>query len=222
MTLGPAAFAAVIALGLASAATAQTAGGRFEISGGAAWIGGVSMSSIDATETQASGATRALFGFSRELTSSPAIEARVAVAISARVDVEATGSYARPQLSVTTANDVEGAAAVTAGEQLQEFTVGGAASWFLVHREPQTRTMPFVTGGLAYARQIHEGDILAQAGEVVEVGGGVKRTFSVRDGRVKSIGLRFDARARVRSRALAVDDRSHVSAIVGASLFVRF
>ncbi|HZP48597.1 MAG TPA: hypothetical protein VFB07_08685 [Vicinamibacterales bacterium] len=213
---------AAIAIASASTAAAQPPDGRVEVGVGAGWIGSAAMSAVEATETQGNNTARTVFGFSRELASTPVVEARVAVRLSTRLDVEATGSYARPQLRVTTADDVEGAAAVTADEQLQEFTVGGAASWFLVRRAAQTRTTPFVTAGAAYVRQLHQAATLADAGALVDLGGGLERVLRVREGRVRSIGLRIDAHARVRPKAVAVDGRTHVAPMISASLFVRF
>ncbi len=222
MTLRTVVIAAWMTIGAASAAAAQSTDGRIEVAAGVGWFGGLSMASVDATQTQANNTPRTLFGFSRELTSTAAIQARVAVRLSAHLDVEATGTYARPKLRVTTANDVEGAAAVTATEQLQEFTVGGAASWFLIQRDAQTRTRPYVAAGISFARQLHEGNTLAESGGLVDMGGGVEQVLTTRAARVKSTGLRFDARARVRPTVLAVDGRTHVSPVAGASLFVRF
>ncbi len=222
MRLRSSAIAVALAIVSASAAAAQPATRRFEVALGVGWIGSASMSSLDAIETQADGAARPLFGFSRELTSAPAIDARVAVRLSAHLDAEATGSYARPKLRVTTANDVENAVAATADEQLQEFAIGGAASWFLARRDAASRTMPFVRGGVSYARQLHQGNTLADAGAIVDVGGGIEQVLRGREDAGKSIGLRIDAGARVRPQSFAVDGRTHASPVVGASLFVRF
>lgn len=175
------------------------------------------MTPLDITETQADGSPRTVFDLSRHLTASAGVEARIGVRVSPRLDAEATGSYARPQIQLTPSNDVEGAAAVTASERLQEFTVGGAASWFLVRRDVSTRTMPFITGGVSYARELHQTSTLADSGAIVEAGGGLKQVLWS-----QSIGVRVDVRMRVRPKALSVDDRVHVSPLVAASLFLRF
>ena len=217
-----------IALTLAQAASAiaQPAIGRVEVSIGAGWFGGVTMTPLSVTETQADGTLRPVFDLSRQLTASAGIEARIGVRLSSRLDAEATGSFTRPQLQLTASNDVEGAASVTAAERLQEFTVGGAASWFLVRRDASSgampRTMPFLIAGLAYARQLHQTSTLADGGTLAEAGGGVEQVLWSRAGRLKSIGVRADVRARVRPKALAVDGRVHVTPMFAASLFMRF
>jgi hypothetical protein len=220
--IGRVAIAALgLSLGCASTAAGQTAPSRIEIAVGPSLIGGASMSSVSATETQADNTPRALFVFSRDLKTSIGMEARIAYGVSPRLDVEAIGSYARPQLRVTTSSDVEGALPVTASESLQEFTVGGGASWFLVPRAASTRTLPFVAGSVAYARQLHEADTLATSGTVVDLGGGFKRVLTNSVGR-KSAGIRVDLRARVRPQSFAADGQRHVAPMATASLFFRF
>ncbi len=208
--------------GASPAAAQEPKTPRVEVAIGAAWAGGVSMASLSATETEANGAARPLVNLSRELTGSAAIEARVGFRMTSRLDVEAIGTYARPQFRVTASGDVEGAPSLTAPEQLQEFTVGGSASWFLVRRDGEARLLPFLSAGVAYARQLHETATLADSGAIVEVGGGVKRVLRAGTGRVKALGVRADLRARVRPESLSLDGRTHVSPMLGASLFLRF
>ncbi len=214
---------AFVAIAMAAAAANARAQppmhGRFEVSVGPAWFGGASMTPLTATETQADGTPRTVFDVSRDVTSAVAVEARVGVRATSRVTVAASGSYARPMLELKTSNDVEGAAGTTASEPLQEFTVGGAVVFF---PRPPARTMPFVTAGAAFARQLHQASTLANSGVLVDAGGGVDRVLSARAGRLKAVGIRAEARARVRSRALALDGNVHVSPLLAASLFVRF
>jgi hypothetical protein len=207
----------------ASTATAQPAvGGRFEVAVGALWQGGISMTALSATETQGSGAPRTVFDLSRELTSTVGLEARVGVRVTQRFTIEATGSYAQPNLEVTPSNDVEGAPAITASEPLKAFTIGGAVTWFVSRRQALGRVLPFVTAGLAYARQLHQPSTLADSGSVVDAGGGVEYILRTRARGVKTTGLRADGRARIRSSALAVDANTHVSPVFAGALFVRF
>jgi len=215
-----AAALAIVVLGPAAAA----AQARVEITLGASWIGGASMGSLSATETQSDSTARTVFGASRDLGSSPAVDARIGVRVTRRLYVEATGSYARPQLRIATSNDVEGAASVTASERLQEFSLGGAATWMLVRRASSSmRLLPFVTGGVAFARQLHQLNTLAEDGVAVEGGGGVERRFAARRrGVLKDIGLRAEARARVWPRAFALDGRAHLVPVLGAAIYLGF
>ena len=215
--------AVALAFGMTAPAAAQPSSpGRVEVAIGAGWFGGVSMTPLAITETQSNGTPRTVFALARQLTSAAGADARIAVRVSSHWDVEATGSYVRPQLQLVPSNDVEGAAPVTAGERLQEFTVGGGVSWFFVDRDSSTRTLPFVIAGVAYVRQLHETSTLADDGLLAQAGGGIERMLWWHDGHVKGVGIRADARARVRPKALAVDGRTHVAPVIAASLVVRF
>jgi hypothetical protein len=222
MTRRRCAACVAVALCAASPAAAQSSVGRLQVTIGPAWIGGASMSALNVTETQADGSARTVFSVARELASAVGVEARIGVRVSPRLDVEATGSYARPQLQLTASNDVEGAATMTASETLQQFTVGGAVSWFLVRRHPAARTMPFVAGGVAYARQLHQPSTVADSGAIVDFGGGVEEALMTSRGALKSLGIRAEVRVRERPAALMVDGRWHASPILAASLFLRF
>ena len=218
------AILAILVVGYAAPARAQGGGpGRIEFAVGAIWTGAASMGTQAANETQANGSPRALFSSATELASAPGIEARAGLRITRRLEAEAAGSYTSPTLRVTTSADAESAAGITATERVQQFSIGGAAVWYV--REPASgaRTFPFATVGAGYVRQLHEAGTLGQSGLLYDVGGGVKQLLVVRGSRrVKTIGVRADIRARVRPRVLAVDDRTHVSPMLGASLFVRF
>jgi hypothetical protein len=216
---------AAIALGIMMGhrASAQEASrGRISVAVGPAWIGGATLPLLNVTETQADGSPRSVLTVAREMTSAIAIEARVGVRLTSRLDVEAVGSYARPQLRLTTSNDVEAAPATTASEDLQQFTVGGGASWFLIQRTDDHRTLPFVEFVLAYARQLHTPGTLAESGTAFDMGGGVTRVLLTRRGKLKSVGVRADVRARVRPKSFFVDGRTHASPAVGASLDLHF
>ena len=223
MTRHIAAAACIAIVGVASPAAAQPrAPGRVEFSFAVAWEGGTSLSAIAVNETQADGAARTVFNLAREQTSAAAIEGRVAVRAASRLDIEATGSYARPRLQLTASNDVEGAATATASEQLQEFGVGGGVLWYLRGRSSPSHFVPFLAGGVAYTRQLHETSTIVDTGSSVDMGGGIKRAYARRRGVLKAVGVRVDARARIRSSGLAVDGRTHVSPVWAAAVFFRF
>jgi hypothetical protein len=196
--------------------------GRIAVAIGPAWIGGMSMAPLVITETQPDGTPRTVLNAARSVTASLAAEARIGVRLTARLDVEAVGSYARPELQVTTSNDVEGAPNTSATEPLQQFSVGGGASWYFTPRDGRSRTLPFVSGSVAYARQLHTPTTLADSGMLTDVGGGVTRVLAIRSGKLKSVGLRGDLRARVRPKTFSIDGRTHVSPMIGVSLDLRF
>jgi hypothetical protein len=204
-------------------ASAQTLGpGRIELAVGAQWTSGSSLGSRDATETQPDGSPLRLFSTTRELSAAPGVEARVGVRLTRRLEIDATGTYAAPRLRVNVTRDIENASDTTAVERQQLFSVSGAAVWPLTARA-DARTIPFVTGGAGWVRELHENDTLAVSGQQLYVGGGAKRLLVTRDRRrLKAVGVRADARVIVRSKALAVDDRPHAAVALTASFFVRF
>jgi opacity protein-like surface antigen len=196
--------------------------GRFEVTAGVLWMGHESFAGKDATETSPTGGRSRLFSTTTELAAAGGVEARVGVALTGVLQIEASSSYGRPQLRTTIANDSENAATVTAVERVRQFTVEGAALFLLPHWRRGSRTVPFVTAGAGYLRQLHEGETLSVSGRTYQVGGGVKALLRSRAKGIKGVGVRGDARAVVRTKGVAFDSRAHVSPLLAASLFVRF
>jgi hypothetical protein len=214
-----------VALVQAPAASAQSAdppSSRVEIGGGALWIGRQPLGQQSATETTAAGAAQTLFSFSRELAGVAGFAARTGVRITRSLVVEADASYLKPQLRIAVTGDSEGAAAVTAAEMVQQFTLGGGVLWYV--RAVRTRRVaPFVTAGGGYLRQLHEPATLVETGRYYQFGGGVTVLLvSARHFHTKGIGARVDARAVVRSKGVAFDGGSKTSPAAGVSAFVRF
>jgi opacity protein-like surface antigen len=220
IALCAAAFAAAASSAFAQAAPAPT--GRVEISGGVLWIGDQALGSSNANETTGSGGQLALFNTSTTLASAVGAAARIDVRVWRSLAVEASGSYATPELRTTVSADFENAAPVTATERLQQFTVAGSLAWDLVS-DRSARLVPFVIGGGGYLRQLHARDTLADTGQFYQIGGGVKYDFSARRAsRVKGFGIRADVLAVVRVKGVAFDDGAHVSPAIAASVFARF
>jgi hypothetical protein len=219
---------AIVAVALvlrASAARAQPPlePGRLEIGFGPQWTGGTAVGSRDANETTGTGNPFTLFASSSEIASATGIEARVGVRLLQRLDVEGVGSYAAPSFIIHTAADSEGATGVAASERVQQFTVHGAAVWYVLGGRLGARTAPFVTAGFGYLRHVHENDVLLASGSVFEAGGGIKQLFVSREQkRLKGAGVRLDVRALARRKGIALDGGTHVAPALSASFFVRF
>src|SRR5262245_40187824 len=206
----------------AAAQSAASPAGRFEIAGGAAWIGRASFGSQDANETTSSDGTLRLFAGSTELAAAPDVEARFAVRLTPAIDLEARGSYGRPELRIRIRDDSELTPAPDAlTSTIQQFTAGGGIvvypGWSI-----GARGRAFVAAGAAYVRQLENDGALIVSGTAVDAGGGVKWLLASRAGRLKGLGVRIDARAMIRRKGVALDDRTHVAPAVGAALFLRF
>jgi len=85
-----------------------------------------------------------------------------------------------------------------------------------------TSAEPGVDDGISVLGFEMQPGTLAQTGTMFDVGGGVKRVLMTRSGTLTGVGLRADIRARTRSRSLALDDRAHVSPMIGVAPFMRF
>jgi hypothetical protein len=216
----------LVASGAARAGAQTSAGesGRFEVAVGPLWIGSASFGERLANETTANGNAQPLFTTTTVLDATAAIELRFGVRLTQRIDAEAIGSLARPTLVATVRSDLEaGPGPFVAEEQLRQFSIGGALVWRLRPLRQHPRWTPFVTGGLQYERQLHETQMLLDDGWWYEAGGGVKYVIRSRaDGAVKSIGVRGDVRAIVRTAGIDVDGRAHASPAIGASFYLRF
>jgi len=203
-----------------AAAQAGLESGRLEISAGAAWLGSQTFGSASATETTPSGGTFSLFNTSSEMGSAGAFDARVGVRLAGTLVVEADATFARPELRVTIANDVENAPSITAVERLQQYMIGGGATWYVPRRN---RIVPFVTGGGGYLRQLHDRALLVETGTYYQVGGGILYLLSSHPGnRLKATGIRADVRAVILHGGASFDGGRHTAPAVTGSFFVRF
>jgi hypothetical protein len=212
----------ILAAAPASAQSSQTPG-RVGVGFGLIWTGSQSLGSSDATETTGSGGDLVLFRTSSELTSRVGIEGRVGVRVWRSLEAEASGTYATPQIRTQITGDFEGAAPITATEKIQQFSIVGGILWRLPAIRHGSKLTPFLTGGGGYLRQLHEGDTLAESGQLYQIGGGVEYPFaSPSDSFVKRFGVRADARAVIRSKGVALDDGHSVSPALTASLYARF
>ena len=216
--------ASLSALG-ASPVFAQSDGavpGRVEVAVGPLWVGSQKLGDQAANETTSSGDQLALFSTSSELASRAGVEGRVGVKLWRSLEVEASGTYATPEIRTQVSADFEGAAPTTIAERIQQYTFAGGLVWYPVSRSG-SRAAPFVTAGGGYLRQLHEAATLAVTGQFYQFGGGVKFLIASRPAsRLKGIGVRVDARAVVRANGVAFGDRRAVSPALGASLFARF
>jgi hypothetical protein len=200
-----------------------TGSGRIEASVGALSIGRQSLGAADMTETTPTGGGLKIFTTSSELSSVFGWEGRFALRVLHSLEVEVQGSYGHPEVRVAITGDSEGAAAVTAVETVQQYTIGGGAVWYPPLTLFASRLVPFVTGGMGQLRQMHQDRILLETGRYVQVGGGVKFFFFSRPrGFVNALGARLDVRALVRTRGLAFDESGHASPAVGVSALMRF
>jgi hypothetical protein len=200
--------------------------GRVEVSVGIVRFGSASFGSRDAQEsTGTTGGTFRLFSSSSELTGTSGAAARIGMTIlRRRLDAELSGSYTRPQLRTQILTDVEASnAPAVLSVAVQQFTVGGAALWYLPAPWLAARTTVFLRGGIDLERHLEDSGTRVVDGRSFEAGGGAKYLLLSRSpGRLKGIGARVDALALVRANAVTLDRRTHLSPAIGASIYLRF
>jgi hypothetical protein len=194
--------------------SAQTSGGTYEVGGGVRFVGPESLGRVDANETNAGGGEFRLFSTASTIHALVGLEARVGVRVTPTLRLEATGSYGASDLNVVLDADAEGAAGITASERVTQFTLEGAAVLDLARWQFGPRGMPFLSGGVGYARALHEDRILVDEGVLWYAGGGLDLLLRA------PLGLRLDARALFQQGI--INDGVHLSPVVAATLFVRF
>jgi len=210
---------------LAGTAEGQTVAlpGRFEVAAGGLWALPMSMGAADATETAPNGTRFRLFSSETSLASAFGLEGRVGVRLTTALQLEGSASHAAPTLRTRIRSDAEGIPDLTLAETVNQWTIEAALVAHLARRRFGTRSVPFLSAGVGYLRQLHEGGSLVETGRTYQGGGGVnvllKRSG---DRRLKSAGLRLGARAVVRTGGASIDSRAHVAPLVDVSLFFRY
>ena len=228
MTVSRLAIAAVLTAMHVTAAGAQPVSavpGRLEFDAGIIWAGAQPLGSHDANLTTGTGSTLRLFSSTSDLLAVAGFEGRVAVKVTRTVDARVSMSYAKPQLRTRVTNDLENSAGATVSEAVQQYLVGGGIDWYVAARRSGARIRPFIGGGVAYLRQLHEGATLVATGQSYDAGGGVKLLLASRTRPrqlLSAAGVRFDARLVVRTKGITFDGRRSIAPAAAASLFVRF
>jgi hypothetical protein len=222
------ATAAVLTALHVTAARAQPVGalpGRLEFDAGIFWAGAQPLGSHEANLTTGTGSTFRLFGSTSDLLGAAGFEGRVAVKITPTIDARVSMSYAKPELRTRVTNDVENTAGATVSESVQQYLVGGGIDWYIAPRRSGARIRPFIGGGVAYLRQVHEGATLIDSGQSYDGGGGVKLLLASRTRPrqlMRAAGVRLDARLVVRTKGITFDGRRSIAPAAAASVFVRF
>ncbi|HET9361899.1 MAG TPA: hypothetical protein VFO58_19235 [Vicinamibacterales bacterium] len=191
---------------------------RLEVSVGAGFLTGADLGQQPANERAASGSPYRLFDTETDLSSSLFFGLRLGFALTPRLSIEGAASLGQPELRTSISGDAEGAESLIAVEQMDQYTFDGG----IVYRFGGLRGLvPFVSAGAGYQRQRHEGETLIEGGGLFYAGGGVTHWLSVRkQGTVKAIGLRGDARLYFLSGGITPDDMRTQAAFAGSFVMV--
>jgi hypothetical protein len=197
--------------------------GRFEVAAGGLWAAPVSMGAADATETAPNGTRFRLFSSESSLASAIGLEGRVGVRLTRALQLEGAASHAAPTLRTRIRSDAEGIPDLTLAETVNQWTIEAALVAHLARWRFGTRSVPFLSVGVGYLRQLHEGGTLVETGRTYQGGGGVSVLLKrAGERRLKSAGLRIGARGAVRTGGRSFDDRARVAPLVDVSMFLRY
>lgn len=210
---------------LATVAQAQTRPGpapkRWEFGGGMRWTTAITFDSADANERDPTGAPFRLFAVDTQLENAFGAQVYIAPRITRSLRLEVTGSYAAPQLSASVTNDVENADDVLIDETITQLAMDVALLYEFHNDRTSRPNVPFIMGGGGFSRELHEGQTLIETGQSFFAGVGVKGYF-MRGQVRRSIGLRFDGRAVFKTNGVTLDDKTHIGAVLTASVFKQF
>jgi hypothetical protein len=199
---------------------------QFTVGGGVVWSGAYQ---IGDSTAQLRGSTAAptftLFTAKSKVTAAIAPELHVGFAVTPRIAVEFGLAVSRPHVGISIGSDPEAPAQQLPGERLDQYVIGGGVTWqFPLPTSVRipARLAPFVSGGAAFLRQLHEDRTLAETGQIYYAGGGAR--YFLRDGQGQELtfGLRGDARVNFRTNGIDFEDRMRFYPTVGVSAFVGF
>jgi hypothetical protein len=204
-----------------SADAAASRPGRWEVSGGGVLVGGYGLGTSAAELTPNSGSTP-FTQFSTDNRVRPAVglQARVGVVVTPALAVEGGLRLTRPVYEVRVSSDAEGAPDTTLEETLSQYAFDGSVVWHFTRATfGGGRAVPFVSGGAAYLRELHEDDALVEDGLEYHAGGGLKWWFG--QGR-RRVGVRGEVGISIRDGGFDFTDGRRVVPVVSGSVVYRF
>jgi hypothetical protein len=208
----------LVSLSPVAASAQQSSGHRIELGGDVLWLTGVTFNDVNANETAFGGATRVVFRTSTKLEPAECPEARVVVGLTSTIDAEGAVAFGRTHLSTSITSDPEAASATASAPVTLYLLQGGVAAHLA--RWQRGRAAPFVSGGIGYLRQLHDGHALVQNGKSWYLGGGLR--YPLKDDAARglnSAALRFEVRATILPGGSTVDGATHVVPTVIAGVF---
>ncbi len=186
-------------------------------------MGPVPVTEVAATETTAGGGSRTIFNSETRLNSSLGATVSVGVRVSPTFTVEGGTSFNPTRLTTRVTDDIEQPGEATASEHVDQVLVEGAVLVTPFKRATSSRLRPFLLAGLGYVRHLNEGRTLVESGGEFYAGAGLfYERPSAGAGRVRSTGLRLDARAAVLRGGIAAGTGDHLAPAITAAVFARF
>jgi hypothetical protein len=219
---------AVLVLACSAPAYAQTADRpvrRVEVSAGGAWFGGAGLGAEDANlRANASPAQPLrLFATDTRMSGAAALQAEVGFFFNRRWGVEGSFLKSAPELRSSISADAEAAPPLTVVERVDQYVIGGHVVFMLDEVRLGQRTIPFVTAGAGYLRQLHESHMLVDEGVAYYGGGGLKYwLFARARGLFRAAGVRVDGRLYLLTEGIMFEDGPRPHGAISGSAFVMF
>jgi hypothetical protein len=213
----------------AAHAQAQTASdrpqARVEVEVGGGLLGGAALGSGDAN-ILANNPTRQpfrIFSTDTRVGRAPAFHARAGVALTRRFGVEGGLVVGHPEVRTSVSADVESAPPLTVVERIDQYFFEASVVVMFEEWRVGRGTVPFAAAGGGYLRQLHEGLTVVEQGHLYHAGGGVKHFLVARDGgRLRTAGVRADARVYFLAKGLSFGDGPRPHTAISGSVFVGF
>ena len=222
-------FLVILALMAAAPAVAQTPDaariGRVEVDAGGGWLGGGQLGAADANLRAAATTPRPfrLFSVDSRVAAAPTFHVKAGYPLSRRFVVEGGLTLSHPELRASVTNDAEAAPPITVAERIDQYGIDAGLIVMIRELAIGGRTLPFVSGGAGYLRQLHEGQTVVEQGHFFHAGGGVKHWLLARErGLVNGAGVRVDARLYLMSGGIAFEDRPRPHGAISGSVFLAF
>lgn len=134
------------------------------------------------------------------------VDGRFAYALTRALSIEVGGSWSKPQVNVTVAQDTESTGTTVVAETVSQYTVDFGGVFWLASRQG-ARLRPYALGGGGYLRQLHENHLVVETGHTIFGGGGVQYAFGA-PARGRRLGVRAEARLVHRLGGIDFEDKS--------------
>jgi hypothetical protein len=194
---------------------------RLEIGAGLQWLPAVNFAAVNAVEQTPSGGTRVVFRSQSTLDAAVGGQARLGVVLTPVIVAEVGISRTGRNLVTTISGDVGNASGVPL-ERMQQY-VFEVGVRYQIAPSSSMRWHPFVTAGVGYLRDLHEGSTLVDAGRLYYAGGGVRYVLrETPSASIKSLGIRGDVRVRSTSGGAVLDAATHSGPVMGLGIVATF
>jgi outer membrane protein with beta-barrel domain len=196
--------------------------GSWEVGGGVVWVGGFEFGEAQANETRnptTGTGPLTLFVSDNSVSAGFGFQGRLGYYLTSHLEIEGGLRYTRPKFESALSADFESAPSVSANETLDQYVVDGSVVFHFMNGA-SSRAVPFVSGGVGYLRDVHDGNQLIETGTEFHVTGGVKWWL----GRPapKRLGIRAEGGVSIMDGGFTFDDKRRTEPVAGAALIYVF